>query len=528
MAEPLPPIGFWSYTSSDDQHSDGRLSQLRVLLARELQLLIGQRPKVHIFQDVAAIPHGSDWADQIHHALGQSSFLIPIVTPGFLQSEWCCKEVMRFRAREEALGRNDLIFPFRYISIEDVDPNDPDECHDPAAFHLLASRQRFDFTPLRFHDPRGQEVATQLAALAQSVRSALRAGGQRRTASTAPASSPEQAGPSAGTTATTATDPAKGGILASIGRVLREINGPGMARDTADGPTISPPPASASRSAASRRPVPSLATPRQPSWLTPLSRWRDRIPGLPGAACPEMITLPAGTFVMGAPKSEAESDDHERPQRQVTVHRFALGRCAVTFAQWDAAREAGAALHVPDDEGWGRGDRPVINVSWNDAQAYCAWLNERLGLTKEAGYRLPSEAEWEYACRAGTTTPFSFGATISTDQVNYDGNYTYGAGRKGEYRERTVPVGSLPANPWGLHEMHGNVWEWCEDYFGPYPDHAADAAPLRHDNATWRVLRGGCWLDLPGYARSANRNRFLEFVIRSSFAGFRLARTPGA
>lgn len=239
-----------------------------------------------------------------------------------------------------------------------------------------------------------------------------------------------------------------------------------------------------------------------------------------------MITLPAGTFVMGAPKSEARSDDDERPQRQVTVPRFALGRCAVTFAQWDAAREAGAALHVPDDEGWGRGDRPVINVSWNDAQSYCAWLNERLGLTKEAGYRLPSEAEREYACRAGTTTPFSFGATISTDQVNYDGNYTYGAGRKGEYRARTVPVGSLPANPWGLHEMHGNVWEWCEDYFGPYPDRATDAAPLRHDNATWRVLRGGSWVNDPGNLRSAYRGRFAP-VGRFNYAGFRLARTPG-
>ena len=140
MAEPLPPIGFWSYTSSDDQHSDGRLSQLRAVLARELPLLVGQRPIVSIFQDKETIRHGSDWAEKIVEALGQSSFLIPIVTPGFLQSEWCCKEVMRFRAREEALGRNDLIFPFRYISIDDVDPDDPNDCYDPATFRLLESR----------------------------------------------------------------------------------------------------------------------------------------------------------------------------------------------------------------------------------------------------------------------------------------------------------------------------------------------------------------------------------------------------
>ena len=240
-----------------------------------------------------------------------------------------------------------------------------------------------------------------------------------------------------------------------------------------------------------------------------------------------MITLPEGIFTMGAPTSEAQSDDDERPQRQVTVPRFALGRCAVTFAQWDAAREAGADLHDPGDRGWGRGDHPVINVSWNDAQAYCAWLNGRVGLAPETGYRLPSEAEWEYACRAGTITPFSFGATISTDQVNYDGNHTYGGGRKGAYRKRTVPVGSLPANAWGLHEMHGNVFEWCEDWYGPYPDHATDAAPLNHPDGGWRVLRGGCWYYLPWYARSATRGYWVEVVFRSSWAGFRLARTPG-
>lgn len=241
-----------------------------------------------------------------------------------------------------------------------------------------------------------------------------------------------------------------------------------------------------------------------------------------------MITLPAGRFTMGAPESEAESLGNERPQRQVTVTSFALGRCAVTFAQWDAAREAGADLPHPKDAGWGRGDLPVINVSWEDAQDYCAWLNERLGLTM-GGYRLPSEAEWEYACRAGSTTPFSFGATISTDQVNYNGNYTYGHGRKGEYRERTVPVGSLPANAWGMYEMHGNVSEWCEDWYGPYPDYPTDAGPLRHVSGTRRVRRGGSWGNNPGVARAANRvGYYFGRGGRSALVGFRVARTPGS
>ncbi len=260
---------------------------------------------------------------------------------------------------------------------------------------------------------------------------------------------------------------------------------------------------------------------------TPFRQWREPLRGLPEAAWPDMVTLPACRFTMGRPEDE-EGDAYERPQREVTVERpFALGRVAVTFAQWDAAVAAGfvppEGAEKPEDRGWGRGDRPVINLSWHDAQAYCAWLNERLGL-RAGTYRLPSEAEWEYACRSGTATPFSFGATISPSQVNYDVNYTYGRGKKGEYRERTAPVGSLPANDWGLHEMHGNVWEWCEDAFGEYPNHATDSRPLTLPDSSLRVLRGGSWSNDPSYCRSACRVRG-EPEDRSISVGFRLART---
>jgi formylglycine-generating enzyme required for sulfatase activity len=257
-----------------------------------------------------------------------------------------------------------------------------------------------------------------------------------------------------------------------------------------------------------------------------LLRWREPIPGLPEEAWPDMVTLPTGSFLMGAPKNENVRNQDERPQRQVSVSRpFAIGRCAVTFAQWDAAVAAGAKLPNPEAQNWGRGECPVINVSWEDAHAYCVWLNERLGL-RPGAYRLPSEAEWEYACRAGTETPFSFGATITTEQANYDGNYTYGRGRKGAYRERTVPVGSLPANGWGLHEMHGNVWEWCEDHYGPYADRPTDTAPLSHGKTSPRVFRGGSWDNGPQDLRSANRNRIAP-AYRYYNIGFRLARTLG-
>ena len=196
----------------------------------------------------------------------------------------------------------------------------------------------------------------------------------------------------------------------------------------------------------------------------------------------------------------------------------------MTFAQWDAARAAGAALPEAGDEGLGRGDRPVINVSWHDARAYCAWLNGRLGLN--GVYRLPTEAEWEYACRAGTVTPFSFGPTISPDQANYNGNFTYGDGRKGTYRQRTVPVASLPANPWGLHEMHGNVFEWVEDAYRNDYKRAprAGSQAVQGEGAAPRVLRGGSWGGVPRVLRSAYRGRGIP-VVRYNDVGFRLART---
>jgi formylglycine-generating enzyme required for sulfatase activity len=237
-----------------------------------------------------------------------------------------------------------------------------------------------------------------------------------------------------------------------------------------------------------------------------------------------MVTVPAGRFVMGSPEGEDGHDSDEEPVREVTVPMFGLGRTAVTFAQWDAANAAGAGLVVPEDRGWGRGDRPVINVSWADAVAYCAWLNGGLG--KAGAYRLPTEAEWEYACRAGTKGAFSFGATITPEQVNYDGNYTYGRGPKGEYRERTVPVGSLPGNDWGLHEMHGNVWEWVADaYVASYADAPLDGSKaVDGDAAAPRVLRGGSWNYFPRSLRSASRSRNSP-DYRNGTIGFRLART---
>ena len=239
--------------------------------------------------------------------------------------------------------------------------------------------------------------------------------------------------------------------------------------------------------------------------------------------CPELVVVPAGTFRMGSPSHEEGRDGDEGPVHEVRIAEpFAVGVHEVTFSQWEACVNGGGCRgHRPDDVGWGRGNRPVIDVSWEDAQSYVSWLSRR---TAER-YRLPSEAEWEYVARAGTTTPFHFGSTISTEQANYDGNFTYGSGRKGGYREKTVPVGSFPANRFGVHDVHGNVWEWVQDCWnGSYHGAPRDGSAWERGDCSRRILRGGSWYDLPWYLRSANRVRN-STGFRLDFNGFRIART---
>jgi formylglycine-generating enzyme required for sulfatase activity len=247
---------------------------------------------------------------------------------------------------------------------------------------------------------------------------------------------------------------------------------------------------------------------------------------------PEMVAVPAGRYLMGSPESEPERFANEGPQHKITIPGpFAIGRFAVTFSEWDAAQQdkdwqriTGLAPRLPRDAGWGRGNRPVIGVSWDDAQAYMKWLSEKTG--KE--YRLPSEAEWEYACRAGSTTPFWWGTSITTEQANYDGRgFAYsGGGRIGEFRQRTLPVESFEANPWGLYQVHGNVWEWCEDrWHSDYTGAPANGSAWMDGDNNLRVLRGGAWINNPRGLRSAFRNNnFSIFGHRNRFRGFRAVR----
>ncbi|SFL01666.1 Formylglycine-generating enzyme, required for sulfatase activity, contains SUMF1/FGE domain [Nitrosomonas aestuarii] len=219
-----------------------------------------------------------------------------------------------------------------------------------------------------------------------------------------------------------------------------------------------------------------------------------------------------GTFLMGSPETEPERSKTE-VQHEVTItHGYWLADTACTQAFWSAVKKENLA-HFTEDM-----NNPVESVSWRDVRQFIDQLNHDY---PDLYARLPTEAQWEYACRAGTTTPFSFGEQITPEQVNYDGNHPYADGKKGQYRRKTVPVKSLPPNPWGLYEMHGNVWEWCADWYGAYPDHAV-TDPAEHENGDGRVLRGGSWHGIARNVRSAVRNGNVP-DYRSDHIGFRLA-----
>jgi formylglycine-generating enzyme required for sulfatase activity len=300
-------------------------------------------------------------------------------------------------------------------------------------------------------------------------------------------------------------------------------------------------------------------------WQSRTQVFRERLDGLEL----EMVRIPAGAFLMGSPPEEPERKGSEGPQHRVELEEYLMGQTPITQAQWrqvagwrerpgeswgrdlDPESSFFQLRRNPEARGYGEGifsplegesnsdQRPVDNVSWLDAIEFCNRLSQRTGRQ----YTLPSEGQWEYACRAGTIEPFHFGPTITLALANYDGSYTYASGPEGEYRKQTTPVGMFPANAWGLHDMHGNVWEWCLDhwhdsYDGAPPDGSAwlnTTQPTKktttekgNDSDTEeesRLLRGGSWRYLPRYCRSASRIRNRPDYA-SDLVGFRVVCLP--
>jgi formylglycine-generating enzyme required for sulfatase activity len=240
----------------------------------------------------------------------------------------------------------------------------------------------------------------------------------------------------------------------------------------------------------------------------------------------EMVSIPGGTFTMGSPAGEGDND--EKPQHKVTVPHFFMGKYSITQAQWQAIASR-TDLKVKQDlepkpayfkDRPDSDRRPVEQVNWYDAVEFCARLSK---LTVQK-YRLPSEAEWEYACRAGTTTPFYFGETITGKLANYDARYIYSGEPNGEYREETTPVGQFPPNAFGLYDMHGNVWEWCADtWHDNYDGAPTDGSVwIKNGDDNCSPLRGGSWGNIPTYCRSAFRYDNLRRDSHYNFIGFRV------
>ncbi|MGD1806850.1 formylglycine-generating enzyme family protein, partial [Dapis sp. BLCC M126] len=240
----------------------------------------------------------------------------------------------------------------------------------------------------------------------------------------------------------------------------------------------------------------------------------------------EMIYIPGGTFMMGSPENEEGRRDNESPEHEVTLEPFYMSKYPITQSQYQAIMKKNPSYFKG-------GKRPVEKVSRYDAKEFCQRLSQKTG----KNYRLPSESQWEYACRAGTATPFYFGVTITSELVNYDGKYTYSNAPKGKYRKETTDVGSFPPNAFGLYDLHGNVWEWCaDDCHDNYEGAPTDGSPwlkkeltmgrlwqkLTGGNVESTVLRGGSWYVNPDYCRSAFRDYNLRRDITYYDVGFRI------
>ena len=322
----------------------------------------------------------------------------------------------------------------------------------------------------------------------------------------------------------------------SIGQVLQALNPSDPPPISHLGLPVQPFSYTSARISATGKVTPYKAT-------SPIGHFVETVLTLPIGAVPlDLVAIPGGSFTMGSPETEVWQDSDEKPQHQVTVPSFFIGRYAVTQAQWFAVmgqdynhRNWQKRWNHLDHDRFKGDNRPIVMVNWEDATEFC----RRLSWISGRNYRLPTEAEWEYAARAGTSTPFAYGETIKTAVVNYNGKYGYRNAPEGEYRGQTISVTELYPNPWGLFHVYGNVWEWVEDKY--HKSYAGKSEPLRQNGSVaWinnssvrkddlpgqiRVLRGGSWLSELGDCRSASRGMCRH--INFSFSrGFRIVLAP--
>jgi formylglycine-generating enzyme required for sulfatase activity len=440
------PIGFMSYVRADDAHENGRLSDFCARLSGEVRLHSGD--EFPIFQDRNDIAWGQQWARRLEESLAATTFLIPIITPGFFKSDACRAELERFLTRERQLQRGDLILPVYYVEAAVLE-NASKRAGDQLA-HLIHGRQYIDWRELRHQPLNAPQAGEMLARMARQIITAIDRGIPPKplasltlpvTATVTPAVAPTAVKPVwASATGSDAIGP---WAEITVNHVVQRLR-----------------------------------------WIKP------------------------GRFLMGSPPHEIDRHSDEGPQHQVTIRQgLWLADTACTQALWQAVMGDNPS-HFNELRDGGP-QHPVESVSWHMVQVFLEKLTNQLPACRVT---LPNEAEWEYACRAGSTGAFSFGQNIHTDQVNYHGKHPYIGGRKGQDRQRTLPVGALPANAWGLYEMHGNVWEWCADPWREYdgtelddPGLVVALDVLAGDLGAARALRGGGWILHAHLARSASR-----------------------
>ncbi len=594
---PLKPTGFWSYTSADDAASDGRLSRLRTQLANRLRVQLG-RP-VHLFQDVAAIPPGTLWEQQIESALAESSFFIPILTPGFLQSEWCAREVRRFREHMEARGRDDLILPVHYLDVTGFSTVRRGDCFDPAMLDYLRSLQWVDFRRLEPLDSDITEVRVWLGEFARRIEEALYRAVPQRPAlgvQTKLQTFSEKEWINFPIPAPTAASKRRRPVMwgaAGIAALAIVLYGTREVLTPAVSPVTSVPDKSASAAAdaspsqqtppPATNPAPNVphrvqrlgdpsaaadSSPPQPDTAAgppPPKEFRDNCPA--NAICPEMVLIPHGSFQMGTTDEELERENvpkeyrgWEKPRHPVTIGAdFYLGKYAVTLGEfkafvhsrgprpaggcynWEERREGKFSLQFKQDRVWDhpgfpQTDRdPVVCVSYDDAVAYVDWLNL---VTGTKAYRLPSEAEWEYAARAGTTTSrfwgdardpaCRFANVADLSLAKHDGIETPDPERYFNCSDGfvfTAPAGSFHDNAFGLYDMLGNAWQWTADCWNDdEKDAPSNGATRITGDCSRRVVRGGAWYNSPWDVRAGNRGWY-DAGSRVTLTGFRVART---
>ena len=475
------PDAFLSYTRFDDWHDGGAISELCRRLASAVQAVTGG--PFDVFQDVEGIGIGEHWPGKLDQMLDQARFFIPILTPSYFTSRPCRDELEKFLRVEAKRGRNDLVLPIYYIECDVLE--DDELCADDSMARTLHERQHQDWRELRFEPFDKSDVRRSLERLARDIVKA-----RKRVVPAPP--TPPAAGTQPHTTSPATPEPTRAPF-----KPIQDALG--VATDQQPSRKEAPPPMPPPEQGAERRAAQETREQAKPVEAK-LSAGAERKPGevfrdIDKPWCPELVVIPPGMFMMGY---------EEGPQHEVQiVYRFAVGRYPVTLEEYGRFREAASRP--------GRPRMPVTKVSWDDAQAYAKWLTKETGLP----YRLLSETEWEYACRAGTTTRYSWGNDLPTpEQANFGGNVG-----------KTTDVGSYPANPWGLHDMHGNVWEWVEDCWNDnYEGAPRDGSAWTSGDCSCRVLRGGSWGNFSESVRSAVRGRD-GTGGRVSYVGFRVART---